>query len=154
MIDIYHIHPMLIHFPIVLYLMAVGLQLLVLLRHDDLSANACLANTALGALLLAALAAVVAAIFGDIALDHAVEIGFAKAPLENHGDFGTTTMTFMLLLGAFHIAARRFHWQLAGGRGWLLWLVALLGMVLLLVTAYFGGNLVYEMGVNVKGVTP
>jgi len=154
MIDIAHIHPMLVHFPIVLYLLAVGLQLLVLLRRGDLAADTCLANTALGALLLAATAAAVAAYFGDIALDHAVALGFPPAPLEVHANLGISTMSFMLVLSAVHVAARWRHWLLGGGRGWLLWAVALIGVVLLIITAYHGGELVYSIGVNVKAVTP
>lgn len=154
MIDLIHVHPMLVHFPIVLFTMAVVMQLLVLLRHGDLAANTCLANTAFASLLLAALAAVVAAGFGHVALHHAVEIGFPEEPLETHEGLGTSTMTFMLMLSAVHLGIRYLHKPLSGGRGWLLWVVALLGMVLLTVTAYYGGNLVYQIGVNVKGVTP
>lgn len=154
MIDIAHIHPMLVHFPIVLFLSAVGLEGLVLLRRGDLAANSCMANTALAALLLAALAAVVAATFGDMALDHAVALGFPKLPLEIHADLGISTMSFMLVLSAFHLLARWRRWTLAGGRGWLLLLVALAGVVLLIVTAYHGGELVYHYGVNVDAVKP
>lgn len=154
MLDIAHIHPMLVHFPIVLYLLAVGLQLLVLLRHGDLSANVCLADCALGALLLGAIAAAVAAFFGDIALDHAVKLGFPPAQLQTHASLGITTMSFMLLLSTVHVTARWFNWGLAKGRGWVVWLIALAGVILLLVTAYHGGDLVYRIGVNVKTVTP
>ncbi len=154
MIDIAHIHPMLVHFPIVLYLLAVGLQLLVLLRRGDLADNTCLSNSALGALVLAAVAAAVTAFFGDIALDHAVALGFPRAPLETHADLGISTMSMMLVLAGFHLLARWRHWPLAGGRGWLAWLVALAGVALLIVTAYHGGDLVYRIGVNVQAVTP
>jgi len=154
MIDVVHIHPMLVHFPIVLYLLAVGLQFLVLLRHGDLGANSCLADSALGALLLAAAAAAVAAFFGDIALDHAVELGFPLSPLQTHASLGIVTMSLMLLLGVVHLAARWFNWNLAKGRGWGLWVIALAGVVLLIVTAYHGGDLVYRIGVNVKAITP
>jgi len=154
MIDVVHVHPMLVHFPIVLYLLAAGLQLLVLLRRGDLTDNTCLANSALGALLLAAAAAVVAAFFGDIALDHAVALGFPSAPLETHAALGIATMSLMLALAALHLAARGFHWRLANGRGWVVWGVALAGVALLIVTAYHGGDLVYRIGVNVKTVTP
>jgi len=154
MIDIAHIHPMLVHFPIVLYLLAVALQFLVLVRHGDLAANACLANSALAALLLAATSAVAAAFFGDIALDHAVALGFPDAPLETHASFGISTMVFMLVLSALHLAARWAHLTLIGGRGWGLMVVAVVGIALLLITAYHGGNLVYDIGVNVRTVTP
>lgn len=153
MLDIAHIHPMLVHFPIVLYLLAVGLQLLVLLRHGNLADNTCLANSALGALLLASVAAVAAAFFGDIALDHAVELGFPTTPLESHATLGIITMSWMLLLAALLVAARWLHWPLGNGRGWMLWAVALAGVALLILTAYHGGDLVYRIGVNVRAVT-
>ena len=154
MIDLYHIHPMLVHFPIVLYLLAIGLQFLVLLRRGDLAANACLSNTALAALLLGAAAAAVAAFFGDTALDHAVELGFPAQPLEAHATLGILTMAFMLALSAAHLGARWFHWRLNAGRGWLVFGVGMIGVGLLIVTAYHGGDLVYGIGVNVNGVTP
>jgi uncharacterized membrane protein len=154
MIDIVHIHPMLVHFPIVLYLLAVGLQLLVLVRRGDLAADACLANSAFGALLLAAVAAGVTAFFGDIAFDHAVSLGFPKPPLDAHANLGISTMSFMIALAVIHLAARWRHWSFGGPRGWLSWGVALAGVVLLIVTAYHGGNLVYRLGVNVRGVVP
>ncbi len=154
MFDIAHVHPMLVHFPIVLYLVAVGLQFLVLLRHGDLATNTCMANCAFAALLLAGLSAVVAALFGDIARDHAVTLGFASAPLERHAAFGISTMTYMLVLSAIHLAARWSHWMLGGARGYGMLAVAAVGIVLLIITAYHGGNLVYQIGVNVLPVTP
>lgn len=154
MIDLIHIHPMLVHFPIVLYLLTVALQTWVLVRGGDLAANTCLANEALATLVLAAVSAGVAAFFGDIAFDHAVAIGFPEAPLNVHANLGITTMSFMIVLAVVHIAARWQHWSLAGARGWLMWGVALVGVVLLIVTAYHGGNLVYRLGVNVLAVKP
>lgn len=154
MIDIVHVHPMLVHFPIVLYLLAVGLQILILLRRGDLAANRCLPNTAFAALMLAALAASVAAFFGDIALDHAVALGFPSAPLEVHANLGITTTTFMIIMAAVHLSARWFRWRLGGLHGWLLTLGAVAGALLLIITVYHGGNLVYQIGVNVHGITP
>ncbi len=154
MIDIAHVHPMLVHFPIVLYLLAIGLQFLVLLRNGDLAANACLANSAFVALLLAGASAVVAAFFGDKALDHAISLGFPSAPLETHATFGISTMAFMLIMSAVHIAARWSHWTFSGMRGYLMLIVGAVGVVLLMITAYHGGNLVYQIGVNVHSVTP
>ncbi len=154
MIDIVHIHPMLVHFPIVLYLLAVALQWLILLRRGDLAANSCLANGALAALVLAALAAVAAAFFGDIALDHAIALGFPGAPLQTHATFGIATMSWMLLVAVLHLLARWRHWQLIGNAGSGLTLLTTAGIVLLIATAYYGGDLVYHIGVNVQGITP
>jgi len=154
MINISHIHPMLVHFPIVLYLVAVALMTLVLLRHGDLAANSCLANFALAALIFAALTAAVAAFFGDIALDHAVSLGFDSAPMKSHAAFGISTMIFMFMLSAVQIVLRWVHKPLRGASGYIMLLVALLGAGLLIITAYHGGNLVYQIGVNVAPVKP
>jgi uncharacterized membrane protein len=154
MIDLPHVHPMLVHFPIVLFLLGAGLQLLVLGRGGDLAAHQCLANTAIAIIALAALSAIVAAIFGDIALDRALELGFPRAPLERHEDFGFTTMWSFIAYAVLYILAWWRRFSLAAGRGWVWFVVALAGVVLILATSYFGGELVYNVGVNVAPVKP
>jgi len=154
MIDLVHIHPMLVHFPIVLFLLGAALELLVMIRRGDLAARQCLTNSALALIVLAALAASVTAFFGDVALDHAVALGFPKAPLERHGDLGFTTMWFFIAYAALYLLAWWRRFPLAGGRGWLWFILSLAGVALVLVTAYFGGDLVYRIGVNVSPVTP
>ena len=154
MIDLVHIHPMVVHFPIVLFLLGAALEFIALVRGADLAGRSSLANGALALMLLAAAAAVVSAIFGDIALEHAVKLGFAQAPLERHGGFGFGTMWFFLAYGALYLLAWWRRFPLAGGRGWLWFAVSLAGVALVLVTAYFGGDLVYRLGVNVAPVSP
>jgi uncharacterized membrane protein len=154
MIDVVHIHPMLVHFPIVLFLVAVAVQLLTLASGGDLSERACLPSIGLVALSLGALGAVVAAVFGDIALDHAVEVGFPKAPLEAHQELGLTTTWLFVALALVQGLARWRRIPLVAVRGWSLALLGVLGCAILLLTAYHGGNLVYRIGVNVDAVKP
>ena len=154
MIDLAHIHPMLVHFPIVLFLVAIAVQLLTLVRGGDLSAGACLPSIGLGALILSALAAVAAAVFGDIALDHAVELGFPQDRLETHQELGLTTTWLFVALAMVQGLARWRRISLEAARGWSLALVGVVGCVILLLTAYHGGNLVYKIGVNVDAVKP
>jgi uncharacterized membrane protein len=154
MIDLVHIHPMLVHFPIVLFLVAIAVQLLALARGGDLSERACLPSIGLVALILAALAALAAAVFGDIALDHAIELGFLKDPLETHQELGLTTTCIFVALAVVQGLARWRRISLRAARGWSLALVGVVGCVILLLTAYHGGNLVYKIGVNVDGVKP
>jgi uncharacterized membrane protein len=154
MIDLYHIHPMLVHFPIVLFLLGAAIQLIALARRTDLSGRSCLANGAFSIFVLAAIAAAVTAFFGDVAFDHAVSLGFPQAPLDRHAIFGYTTMWFFIVYAAFYLFAWWRHVPLAGGRGWLWFVATLVGVALVLVTAYFGGDLVYRIGVNVAPVTP
>lgn len=154
MIDLVHIHPMLVHFPIVLFLVAIAAQLLTLARGGDLTARTCLPSAALIALILAALAAVAAAVFGDIALDRAVELGFPKDPLETHQELGLTTTWLFVALAAVQGLAWWRKISAKAARGWTLALIGVVGCVLLLSTAYYGGNLVYKIGVNVDSVKP
>jgi uncharacterized membrane protein len=154
MIDLYHIHPMLVHFPIVLFLLGAAVQFIALARRTDLSGRSCFANATLALFVLAAIAAAVTAFFGDEAFDHAVSLGFPQAPLDHHAILGYITMWFFIVYAAFYLFAWWRQVRLAGGRGWLLFIASLVGVALVLVTAYFGGDLVYRIGVNVAPVTP
>lgn len=154
MINIAHIHPMLVHFPIVLILLTVGLEFLVLVRRGDLTAHRCLSNVTLATLVLAALAAIAAAVFGDIALDHAAELGYPKGPMEEHGALGFSTMWFFIVYAVLYLLAWWRRFSLAGGKGWIMFLIGVVGVILMLVTAYHGGDLVYRLGINVLPVKP
>lgn len=154
MIDLAHIHPMLVHFPIVLLMLAAVLDVTVVARGGDLAARHYLARLAAWALGLGAVAAIATALFGDLALDHALDLGFPEAPLEQHGDLGMTTMWVFLGLAAVRLLAIWRHVSLGGWRGRALALASVAGVALLVTTAYFGGELVYQLGVNVASVKP
>ena len=108
----------------------------------------------LSALVLAVLGAIAAASFGDIAFDKALELGFDKAALEQHEELGFSTLWVLLGLAAWQLLARWRGLRLSGGAGWVFFLAALVGAGVLLTTAYFGGDLVYRLGVNVTAVHP
>jgi len=99
-------------------------------------------------MIVAGLSALAAAGLGDVALDIAVDKGFPDAKMEEHEELGFTTAWLMFGLAVLE--------------AWLFWknptsrtpavVVTLLSLVvtaLLLTTAWYGGNLVYELGVNV-----
>jgi uncharacterized membrane protein len=148
MIDIAHIHPMLIHFPLALLPVALAAQLLAVLKGESLFGRHCLSSTGLALVVLAALGAIVAAVFGDMALDHAVASGVPMASLEAHAELGQ--LSAILLSG---LALLEIWWYRKVRTGAVLswgFLVAGAGvLVVLLTTAWFGGHLVYELGVNV-----
>ncbi len=149
-----HIHPMIVHFPIVFFLSAVALQFIVMVRGGDLAEHKCLPNITLVTLILAALAAMAAAFFGDMAYDIARSKGFPVGPLSTHADLGLTTMWIIIVLAVIQLFCWWRRISLAGGRGWFMFLLGLIGIGFLLVTAYHGGDLVYHLGVNVDAVTP
>jgi len=139
MIDIAHIHPMLVHFPIVLFLLAVAIDFLVLLKGGDLTAKDCLPTTGLIALFLAALAAIAAATFGDIALDKAVELGFEQAPLDQHANLGLTTLWILTGLTLWQIFSRWRGMRLDAGKGWAFFAISLIGVAITLCLCIASG---------------
>jgi len=143
-----HLHPMIVHFPIVLALLAIGSDLWWLARGRPESG---LIQLQTGTILLALGAgmAVVAFALGDMAYDIAVSKGASEAVLENHEGWGTTTtivFAIAALLRGF-LWVRGFDAKPAGQMAAILPTAAVAVMVL--VTAYFGGHLVYDLGVNV-----
>jgi uncharacterized membrane protein len=154
MIDIIHVHPLLVHFPIVLLLLAAVALALVQFKGENLAGHDCLARVGAVALLAGTSIALLAAFFGDIALDAAVASGFPEAPLELHEDFAITTIIVFIILSLTMLYTVWKKTVVTGTRGWLFLAAMAAGVVLLIVTAYLGGHLVYDLGVNVHGVAP
>ena len=154
MVSIALIHPMLVHFPIVLLITAVVMDIIVLLIKKDLADRECLTLIALSALLLGILSAGIAAIFGDLALDKAVSLGFPNGPLETHETLALITIAVFSFHGLLRILAVWRRYPLRGIIGWISALPGMVGGVLLITAAYYGGELVYHLGVNVAPVLP
>jgi uncharacterized membrane protein len=77
-----------------------------------------------------------------------------KAAQETDEGLGAAAMLIIVTLALLRLGA---HWckiGLAGTRGWLLTLSSLAGMVVMVVTACHGGQLVYELGVNIALAKP
>ena len=154
MIEITHIHPMLVHFPIVLFVVSILLFIYLQVTNKDIITSKCLVMTAVAALVLATVAAMAAAIFGDIALDAAVDKGFPKPPLEEHESLAGITIALFSVLSLVQIIAIWKKISLVGMRGWIFVLVMVAGFASLATTAWHGGELVYKYGVNVDAVKP
>jgi len=154
MLDLAHIHPMLVHFPIVLFLMVVSFDAVSLVRGQNLAARQGVPFAAMAILGAGIVLAAATAIFGDIALDAAVAKGFPEAPLERHELFGMATFWIFLGLGILRYLSAWRGISLAGQRGALYLALSLVAVAVLLTAAYFGGQLVYDLGVNVLPVHP
>jgi uncharacterized membrane protein len=98
--------------------------------------------------------ALVAAGFGDIALDAAVDKGFSKPPLEEHEELAGITIAIFGVLAVIILGALWKKIQLTGAKAIVFLIVTLAGVGMLLSTAYHGGELVYIKGVNVEVVKP
>jgi uncharacterized membrane protein len=110
--------------------------------------RSCWARSGTSLLVLAALGALAAAVFGDMALDIAVEHGTPLARLENHEDLGMISAGVMAALAAVQLWFFARQGQ-SRTLGWLLILAGIAVLATTLTTAWFGGNLVYQLGVNV-----
>lgn len=149
MLSIAHIHPIAVHFPIVYFLSLAAFDIVMLIARMPISGRRCTANISATLAVLAGLAAVVAYEFGDMAFDAAVAGGVAAAKLGTHATLGTVTASCLALWGLI----RAYIWwrgvPIEGGWKWAVVLIEIAGVALITVTAYFGGQLVYELGVNV-----
>jgi uncharacterized membrane protein len=72
--------------------------------------------------------------------------------LETHQAFAITTLSIFGLHSILRLLAIWRKYPLSGSRGWMAESIGLIGIVLLITTAYFGGHLVYDLGVNVAAV--
>jgi len=154
MIDITHVHPMLVHFPIVLLIVGLILSTVLLINQQDFAERKPLQIANLVALLSGLAMAFVAAEFGDIALDAALAKGFATEPLDAHEELATVTMILFSVLAVALLGAFWKNIKITGAKALVFVLVFYISIGVLLVTAYRGGNLVYKLGVNVELVTP
>lgn len=153
MIDIAHIHPMLVHFPLALLPVALAAQAIALFKGQALFHRSCLSSTAVVLIVLAAAGAVIAAVFGDMALDRAVASGVPLTSLETHEELGQLTAVLLSLLAVAEVwLYRKSSGSTAINRG--TWIAGIIVLAFLLTTAWFGGQLVYELGVNVTPPAP
>lgn len=148
MLNIAHIHPMLVHFPIALLPTAIAVQLLALVKGQRLFEHKCLPAAGLAMIVLAAVAAVIGAVFGDIALDAAIESGVPMISLEEHEDLGQLSAMLLLSLSVVEAWFYRKH-NTSLRTSWFMWGAGLMILLIVLTTAWLGGQLVYSMGVNV-----
>jgi uncharacterized membrane protein len=149
MLSIAHIHPIAVHFPIVFFLSLAGFDTLMLVMRVPISGRHCVPNISAALAVLAGLAAVVTYTFGDMAYDAAIASGVAAAELETHETLGTITA---ICFAAWALIRGYVWWRgisLDGARKWAIVLIEIAGVLLITTTAYFGGQLVYELGVNV-----
>ncbi|MBI5450219.1 MAG: DUF2231 domain-containing protein [Gammaproteobacteria bacterium] len=154
MIDISHIHPILVHFPVVLFTVSTLLSLVLWVRKANLADKGCLQLTMAVALGVGVMMAIAAAAFGDLALDAALDKGFDKAPLEEHEELAGITIVIHAVLAVILLAAMWKKIKLDGVKALVFVLGSIAGMAMLVTAAYHGGELVYKHGVNVEVVHP
>jgi uncharacterized membrane protein len=144
-----HIHPILVHFPIVFIIVLAVFDLVATARGATVSARTPAGNVSTGLAVLAGLSAVVTYLFGGMALDIAEAGGFSSDIAEMHEGLGETVA---IVLAIWAIVRAVMWWRgtrVSRPAAYLFPLVAIAGAALVVVTAYYGGELVYQLGVNV-----
>jgi uncharacterized membrane protein len=149
MIPVQHIHPMLVHFPIVLIFLLAAFDLFSSLRGNSISGRTVAGNISAGLAVLTGIFAVATFAFGGMALDVAEATGFRSDVAEMHESLGSA----VAMTAGIYAAIRAFLWlrdvRMQGALNFLFPTAAILGAAMVTATAYFGGQLVYELGVNV-----
>lgn len=136
------LHPMVVHFPIALLSTAILFQVLEALLKRDFFREAALWLLSLG--MLGAVVAIVTGILQEEAVEAA---GVPEHAIERHETAAFATVAVFAVLWTM----RRFR-----GRRWvpthpaIASVLALAGLILLGVTGYLGGSLVYTHGAGVE----
>ncbi len=149
MTSIAHIHPMLVHFPIVFFLTLAFVDTIATLRGVPVTGRGGIGNVSTGLALAAGLFAIVTYIFGDMALEFAEAGGFHSDVAEIHEHLGMATAAAFAVWAMVRVVAWWRNANVRGGGAVLLTLIELAGAGVVLATAYYGGELVYGLGVNV-----
>jgi uncharacterized membrane protein len=152
MIPVQHIHPMLVHFPIVLVFILAAFDVLASLRGNTVSGRTTAGNISTALAFGTAIFAVATYIFGGIALSHAEASGFHSDVAETHESLGE----MVAIVTSVYAAIRAILWfkdyRISGVAAFAFPLVAVGCSALVAATAFYGGQLVYELGVNVAKV--
>jgi uncharacterized membrane protein len=151
MFAVQHIHPIFVHFPIVLIFCVAALDIISFWRRRDTTVRNGVGTISTSMALAAGLFAVATWYLGGLALDVAESGGFSSPVAEMHEGLGGITALAFLIWGLVRLGL----WVRNRGIGSMAIAVPAIeiaGSVLVTVTAYYGGILVYDLGVNVTKV--
>ena len=140
-----NIHPMLVHFPIAFFILAVFLDLLHLQYKKDW-----IRNLSIALFIFAAFAGIVTYLSGRQAVDSVSVPLSAELTASYHADWALYTLAYFI---AYALVRAFLFWKKMDNKrivAIILFLAGLAGSVLLAKTADLGGKLVYKYGVGTK----
>lgn len=159
MTDLNDMHPLIVHFPIVLLIIHAVAALLWVIRKKDL-----FLTLSLIFILAGVITGVTAVLTGNLSAQETIKIMEGreksetdkqiKAVIEEHEDAATLLLWFYSVLGAAYLITwikkvlRKDDSAITGLRMWLLALLSAAGILLLVYTGWHGGELVYKYGVG------
>ena len=146
---IQHIHPMLVHFPIVLVYLLAAFELVATLMGRTVTGRTASGNVATGLAILSGISAVAAFYFGGVALDYAEAGGFSSDIAEIHEGLGEKVAIVLGIWAMIRAALWWFKVEIKAPLAFVFPLVAIATALLVTFTAYYGGQLVFDLGVNV-----
>lgn len=142
--DLTHLHPMIVHFPIALLIVGFLFDI-----AGSITKRESFTQTAFYLIILGALGVIAAFITGDQAGSGITEEGALKQALENHEEAATLTIWIVSIAAAFRIALvllKKFKGVLKMV-SLALFLIAVLAIAR---TGYYGGELVYKHAAGVQ----
>lgn len=159
MTELNHMHPLIVHFPIVLLIIHASAALLWVIRKKDLFLTLSLIFIIAGVL-----TGVTAVLTGNLSAQETIKImeGREKSAtdkeikevIEEHEDAATLLLWFYSVLGAAYLITwikkvlRKDDSAVTGLRMWFLVLLSAAGILMLIYTGWHGGELVYKYGVG------
>lgn len=132
----FHLHPLIVHFPIALFISALGLEILSLIFKKELLHQAAWCNYILA--IFACIAAVLAAWVDGMSLKHPV---FYTHRVLAYWTTGIALVSGIILPFVKRRSRKVFRIMF--------FIFLILTAVLVSITGYYGGKLVYEYGVGV-----
>jgi uncharacterized membrane protein len=149
MIPLQHIHPMLVHFPIVFVFVLAIFDTIATLRGHQITRRNIVGNISTSVAVLAALFAVATYFFGDIALEIAESNGFSSEVAEIHEALGLAVAVTLSLWAIVRVGLWWSNARIGRAFSAIFPAAGIAAAVLVGITAYFGGELVFGLGVNV-----
>ncbi len=144
MFDTSHLHPMIVHFPIALILVGFFSEILGLIFKKDF-----FTKTSFYLLILGTLGVVAAYISGSITGSGIAETGMLKNALETHegaAEFSLWLMTAAAVIRIAFVLLKKY----TGFYKWISLVLFLAGVLSIVRTGYYGGELVYKHAAGVQ----
>lgn len=144
MIDLTHVHPMIVHFPIALLFVGFLADATGLILKKDFFSRA-----GFYLLILGTLGVVAAYLSGNYAGEGVTEAGTLKQALETHENAATLTLWLMVGAALVRIAMVVLK-KYVGIYRWVAFFIFFLGVLSIAKTGFYGGELVYKHAAGVK----
>src|SRR4051794_13344923 len=117
MLAVQHIHPILVHFPIVFFISLAAIDLFAATRGQTIGGRGALGNLSLGLALAAGVFAIAAYFMGDAALEFAESGGFHSDIAEIHEALGEATAAAFAIWALIRLGLWWRDLRLTGGAG-------------------------------------